>query len=352
MDKRLGKTLASRLAEKRRETGEPLGSEEKPPEPASQPVETAPKRPRSFLEKHKPAPFAAVAEAPEAAPEIKEGALENFQRTGGGILQEIVPGLQSWLRDWAKRRKIHLILGRHRGLPSESTQGDGDAKDAVSRPARALPKLSSPRARRRRIARWRTFRPVLRWQRRASLATVLVTYFGILGVLSLSVTAFFLVPARHEVVVPKTPVPIIVSMQLGTRPRKTLQQPPAVVPRDLARLQDQAEKDFRSGNYAAAESGFRELLPVARFRALTGFQIFLCLLKQGKTAEAEFMGERFPTGTSAKNPSGIYVSAATAFLQGRTEDGRSAIESAHRQFPLICPLYDKALADAGLAPEE
>jgi len=64
------------------------------------------------------------------------------------------------------------------------------------------------------------------------------------------------------------------------------------------------------------------------------------------------MAGRFLTGTLANNPSGLYARAATALVQGRAEDARADIESARRQHPLLSPLYDKALADAGLAPAD
>jgi thioredoxin-like negative regulator of GroEL len=116
-------------------------------------------------------------------------------------------------------------------------------------------------------------------------------------------------------------------------------------------MQNQAEEEFRAGNYAAAEQHFRKLLPTARFRALTGFQVFLCLIKQGKIEEAKQMAKKFPYGPAAKNPSGIYASAALALLEGRSDDTRQAIETARRQYPLITPLYDAALVDAKIAPE-
>jgi len=216
--------------------------------------------------------------------------------------------------------------------------------------ARALPKLAAPLARRARIAAWRVFRPLTRWQRRSSPLIILAAYFGILGVLSLSATTYFLLPSRQEAPAAVAPTDIV-AMRLGAPSRsKGFQETPKETA-DAARLQSQAEEELQAGSYAAAEQHFRELLPTAHFRALTGFQVFLCLLKQGKTAEAELMAGRFPSGVSARNPSGLYVRAATAVTQGRREDARSAIASARRQYPLISPLYDKALTDTGLAPE-
>jgi hypothetical protein len=248
--------------------------------------------------------------------------------------------------------KPRLPLGRdlkkYRPGTREEEESAGNGPEA--RPARALPKLAAPLARRARIAGWRMFRPLTRWQRRASPLIVLTSYFGILGVLSLSATTYFLMPSRQKAPAAVAPTDIV-AMRLGAPSRsKAIQEPPKE-PADAARLQSQADEEFRSGNYAAAEQHFRELLPTAHFRALTGFQVFLCLLKQKKAAEAELMAGRFPSGVSARNPSGLYVRAATALTQGRAEDARSVIGSARRQYPLICPLYDKVLAEARLAPE-
>jgi len=282
-------------------------------------------------------------------------ATEGRQGVFGRILQEFVPGLQNWLHDRRTRRKTIQILQRSRHAGGRAgAPGDDGLHGAEARPARALPKLASPRARKLRIAAWRIFRPVFRWQRRSSPKAVLATYFGVLGALSLFVTASFLLsswgkkpaaPAPH-------PVPAVVSMKLGVPAGKALQPPTRSAPANARGRQALAEKFLRDGNYAAAEQQFREILPTTKFRPLTGFQIYLCLLKQGKTAEAEVMAGKFPTGTLANNPSGLYARAATALVQGRTEDARADIESARRQHPLLSPLYDKALADAGLAPED
>jgi len=154
-------------------------------------------------------------------------------------------------------------------------------------------------------------------------------------------------PAPTEESRPSGPI----TMRLGKSVPKPLQEPRRKEPVDVERLQSQADEEFRTGNYASAEQHFRALLPSTRLRALTGFQIYLCLLKQKKTAEAELLAGKFPTGPAARNPSGLYVRAAIARMEGRMEDSRSAIESARSQYPFICPLYDKALADASLSTE-
>ncbi len=231
-----------------------------------------------------------------------------------------------------------------------SKQGEGATPDAQAKPARALPKLSSRAARRGRIATWRLLRPVLRWQRRTPPSKVLACYFGVLGVVSLAAIAVFVWPSPPPPAQRSAPLsaPSGVTMQLGVPARKAVRDP---LPDSaaVAQLQDRADAEFHAGNYAAAEKSFRELLPSARFRPLTGFQIFLCLLKQGKSAEASIMANKFPAGPGAKNPSGQYVAAALAITNGRPDDARAAVEAARRQFPTICPLYDRALA-AALAP--
>jgi len=138
-------------------------------------------------------------------------------------------------------------------------------------------------------------------------------------------------------------------MQLGKVPDKALEYPlPSAT--DSARMESEAEAEFQAGNFAAAERNFRKILPTTHFRALVGFQIFLCLLKQGKTAEAELLARNFPTSAAAKNPSGSYALAAIALSQGRSDDALQLVENARRRFPLTSPLYDKALSEASLKP--
>ncbi|MEI6073016.1 MAG: hypothetical protein WCS31_14580 [Verrucomicrobiae bacterium] len=382
MEKRSKKTLVDKFAERRKKdepvpAGKPQDSEallvsivsllqklvqktqdsEVPPKEHAQDSEATPKeKPQEaespstedphLLENRpmgkRPFPIVARAEDTEAQTDI---ATEGQPGVFGRILQEFVPGLQNWLHDRRNRRDTIRVLQRIRHA--------GGHPGAEALPARALPKLASPRARKRRIAAWRVFRPVLRWQRRSPKA-VFATYFGVLGALSLFVTACFLIPSlEKKPAAPTAPAaPAVVSMKLGVPAVKALQPPARTAPANARGRQALAEKYFQDGNYAAAEQQFREILPTTEFRALTGFQIFLCMLKQGKTAEAEFLAGRFPTGTLAKNPSGLYARAAKALVQGRTEDARADIESARRQYPLISPLYDKALAAAGLAPTD
>ena len=382
MEKRSKKTLVDKFAERRKKdepvpAGKPQDSEallvsivsllqklvqktqdsEVPPKQLAQESEATPKElaqdsespseeeplhPEKRPPGKRPPPIIARAEDTVEQTDI---ATEGQQGVSSRILQEFVPGLQNWLHDRRNRRDTIRVLQRIR----HAGGSDGGLPGAEALPARALPKLASPRARKRRIAAWRVFRPVLRWQRRSPKA-VFATYFGVLGALSLFVTACFLIPSwEKKPVAPAAPAaPAVVSMKLGVPAVKALQPPARTAPKNPRGRQALAEKYLRDGNYAAAEQQFREILPTAEFRALTGFQIFLCMLKQGKTAEAEFLAGRFPTGTLAKNPSGLYARAATALVQGRTEDARADIESARRQHPLISPLYDKALAAAGL----
>ena len=339
-----------------RHGGRPSSNKDEASFGGSDPQEMDKTFPPARIDFEKCQPAAAVKPA-AARMEMSGRPLVRFQRMCRGILQEVAPELLNWAQDRRKRRRaIKKFLlrrssqGQRKGGDSRDPGNAGSAGGRASSPARALPKLAFLWARRVRIAAWRGIRPILRWQRRSSPVTILATYFGLLSVLSLLASAYFLIPARHVDHPPKAEAPPhLISMQLGVPARKALQQPQED-PVSLTRLQKQAEEEFLAGNYAAAEQIFRELLPTARFRALTGFQIYLCLLKQNKSAEAELMAGRFPTGPMARNPSGIYVRAAAALLQGRTEDARAAIESARKQYPQICPLYDKALSDAALAP--
>lgn len=286
------------------------------------------------------------------------GVWTGFRRECGKILQEIAPGFLNWVQDWRMRRKTMRSFDESRpkqttyprpiGENNSAAADDASAGNDVK--ARALPQLSAPLARRARIAAWHMLRPVLRWQHRSSPAAVLGIYFGILCALSVSASVYFLLP-RHQ----KDPVPAAeeisaeVALLLNASGDKLSPQRQAASA-NSTRLLGQAEKEFRAGRYAAAELLFRKALPTARFPALTGFQIFLCLLKQGKTAEAKSLAGKFPPSASIINPSGIFVHAAYSLRQSRPEDARLDIESARRRFPMMSPFYEKALADAALAP--
>ena len=285
------------------------------------------------------------------------GVWAGFRRECGKILREIAPGFLNWVQDWRMRRKTmrSFVLSRPKQTaPPHPISGNSSAGDDASAgndvKARALPKLSAPLARRTRIAAWHMLRPVLRWQHRSSPAAVLGIYFGILCALSVSASVYFLLPARQKNPVPaaeeiSAEVALLLNGSDGKLPR---QRQSATV--NSAQLQAHAEKEFQAGRYAAAELLFRKALPTARFPALTGFQVFLCLLKQGKTAEAKALAGKFPPSTSIINPSGIFVHAAYSLRQSRPEDARLDIESARRRFPMMSPFYEKALADAALAP--
>lgn len=350
--KRSGKTLAHRLAAERADTAES-------PEPTRAEVV----RHKLFRPQRDPGRLPTVATAPSKTaeePASRSSRWGKFRDTLRVALIELAPELPNLLRDWRKRRKaikaFHLsrkqVAVASAEVDGARAQGEGTTPDAQAKPARALPKLSSRAARRGRIATWRLLRPVLRWQRRTPPSKVLACYFGALGVVSLAAIAVFVWPSPPPPAQRSAPLsaPSGVTMQLGVPARKAVRDP-LPDPAAVAQFQDRADAEFHAGNYAAAEKSFRELLPSARFRPLTGFQIFLCLLKQGKSAEASIMANKFPAGPGAKNPSGQYVAAALAITDGRPGDARAAVDAARRQFPTICPLYDRALAAAALAPE-
>lgn len=345
------KTLSDKPAKGRREDVEPPDSETNPPAAQSVGKPFRPTRSESGI---RPSPASGTATGGDPL-NRNRGAFEGLRRICREILFEIDPRLPNLLHDWSRRRRSIRAFELSRSSRKQITQArthPGEKKNAVENKgtARALPKLSIPQARQARIIAWRMFRPILRWHHRASIGTVLATYFGILSVASVSATVYFLIPTRTRQPVQKSDVPAADGAVLFNGSVHKFLSDSHTTPADSARLQSQAEEEFRSGNYAAAEIHFRESLPTARFRALTGFQIFLCLLKQGKTAEAETMAGKFPTGSNAKNPSGIYVQAAFALMQSRPEDAHRDIESARRQFSFISPFYEKALNDAALTP--
>jgi hypothetical protein len=76
----------------------------------------------------------------------------------------------------------------------------------------------------------------------------------------------------------------------------------------------------------------------------------VCLVLQGKTAEAEVLSTKFPPAAVAKNPAPFYVRAVKAIRAGRPEDGLLELNSARQGFPQIAPLYDQVLRKAGLMP--
>lgn len=266
-----------------------------------------------------------------------------------------------WLKDRRRKLKARRAFLRSRkdraSLLGEISQRRKETtgleeSNRERSPARALPKLPSRRARQARIVRWKIMRPVFRWQRRSSPLVVLGTYFGIVAFFSIPATVYFLVPEKPaDNGTPHSPHSAAPSdpMQLAMMGNKAVRQS-HVEPADIEQLQNEADREFRAGNFAVAEGLFQKLLPNPRFRALTGFHIFLCLLMQGKNAEAEVMLAKFPPENQiAKNPSGFYARAALAIKQGRPDDARRNIDSAHAQFPVLSPLYDQALQS--LSPE-
>jgi len=200
---------------------------------------------------------------------------------------------------------------------------------------------------------WRKLRPVIRWHRRTPVGVVLGGYFGTLGSLSLLACLFFLFPfpLKKEALPPAPAGNGSVTIALGVSPRNALSQP-ASVPETIALLQQEADDAFRGGNFASAENLYRQILPKARLKALTGFHIFLCMLQQGKSAELKLMMEKIPPSSIAKNPLGFYARAALDLKAGRPEEAAAPLAAARSQFPEISLFYDEALREAGLPPPE
>lgn len=255
-------------------------------------------------------------------------------------------------KDWRRRRRA--IRSYLRSRKATAISSGTDNQDAPpERPARALPKLPTRGERIRRVAVWRKLRPVIRWHRRTPVGIVLGVYFGTLGSLSLLACLFFLLPVQQkkEALPPAPSDNGSVTLALGVSPRNALGQP-ASVPEAIAILQQQADDAFRNGNFASAENLYRQILPKARLKALTGFHIFLCLLQQGKSAELKLMMDKIPPASTAKNPLGFYARAALDLKAGRPEEAAAPLAAARSQFPEISLFYDQALREAGLPPPE
>lgn len=354
MKKRVGHTLADKLAENRRAAAE-----------AAPPEEARPQRERrSFVRQFQrrgagpEKPAVHLTPRPAGRESAGRGRLAAFALEVGGILQEIAPGLLTKFRDWRRRRRVVRSYLRSRpkraDQPAQGGAGNEPAAGVPApakheRPARALPKLSAPMARRARIAAWRVARPVFHWHHRSPPGLVLGVYFGVLLLVSVTASACLLVSSNGK---PPAPAaagkPAEVGLGLANSPAKILSV--RVTPEISARLQGEADNAFRAGRFADAEARYRESLPAARFPALTGFHVFLCLLKQGKVAEAKALAGKFPEPSSIRNPSGAFVHAAIALAESRPDDARLDIDSARRRFPMISPFYEKALSDAALAP--
>ncbi len=178
-------------------------------------------------------------------------------------------------------------------------------------------------------------------------------FFGLLILLSLGVAAaFFRPPPTPPKVdpVPVDPAPPV-AMNLSMTARDALKKPtPDTL--EVKRIQSEAEEAFRAKDFARAEEQLREILPFIRLRALGGFQIYVCLVLQGKSAEADVMAAKFPESAVSRNPAPLYIRAVKAIRNGNPENARTEIESARKAFPEISPLYDQVLRDAGIMPED
>ncbi|MFZ4777318.1 MAG: tetratricopeptide repeat protein, partial [Terrimicrobiaceae bacterium] len=120
-------------------------------------------------------------------------------------VDEVAPGFRTWLSDRRQRAEAIRVYRTSRRPWESGAEGPGlhaeeDDVDREERPSRAVPKLTLDLARHARIAGWKVIRPVVRWQRRSSPSKVLVTYFGMGALLSLSVTTGLILgahSARH-----------------------------------------------------------------------------------------------------------------------------------------------------------
>jgi len=257
------------------------------------------------------------------------------------------------IRKW---RKLRNAIGSYLGSSRPETQLESRKRRQRSRktakPAKALPKLPSRDARIRRVAIWRKMRPILRWQRRKPVAHVLAIYLGVPAVVCLATCFWFLLsgsqPPPSAATAPAAPGGPV-AIQLGAAAKPALREED-LAPDKVSALQLQAEEAFRKGDFATAEVLYQKLFPQAEHRAFTGFHIFLCLLQQGKSQEAQVFANRATPRTVPKNPVTFYMAAAMAMKSGQPAEAAESISRAHALFPDMSLFYDKALREAGLEP--
>ncbi len=147
---------------------------------------------------------------------------------------------------------------------------------------------------------------------------------------------------------PELPPEERVSLTLAP-PKSPMRKPITIGSAEQIELRHRlAESEFRSKNYAEAERIYRELLPDTRRKPLVNFQIFACLVGQGRKTEAVLYVKSHPE--LAKTPFASYAKTVVLFLDGQPEDARQSWALARAGFPTVAGFYDPIVRALGFEP--
>lgn len=194
---------------------------------------------------------------------------------------------------------------------------------------------------------------VARFNRKTPPCLILILYLGILaggsllliaGILSSNRHAPGNIPAAAQEGRPKTPG----SLPLRPDASEESPAPRRLTPAELELKSRLAEAEFDSRNYAEAEQCYRQIIHSTPRKPLAAYQIFTCMLMQGRRDEANLYITGIPQ--IENTPALHYAKATVAFLDGDADKARENLEIARSRFPRICPLYDPTLRKLGYIP--
>lgn len=218
---------------------------------------------------------------------------------------------------------------------------------------RALPRWR----RRMRITLWKAFRPLARLHRRVPAGLLVLFYLIVLA----GVSAVFLLNVLPEktarVAAPKGTAGQPATLQLQSPgPGGNLlggmapQPQPFLLKPDTKKITDMVEQlgdiEFRAGRYPSAEKLYRAAFRTSPHRALTGFQIYVCTLLQGRHGQAADLKQRLAR-IGAKTPAHPYARAVLAFTEGRNADAEKILAEARTTYGSACDAYDPILTQLG-----
>jgi len=169
---------------------------------------------------------------------------------------------------------------------------------------------------------------------------------GALAVVSLILTMLCLSGKAPVAVVAKAPAVPSRPMSLrGDKEQEDEAAPLPMTPEQLEIKQQFAETELRMKDYAGAEAHYREILGSTNRKPLASYQIFVCMVLEGRRAEAE----QFITGATKarKTPAFLYAEGTVLFLDGRAEEAREKFTAARAAYPTLTPYYDSTLRAVG-----